>query len=594
MTQMKEYIKQLIFFAKGYEYLIFALLALAIIIGLIDALSVSLLYPMLSVGFQIKTDSIPMYDLVIMVSSIIPIGSQFVHLGFLFIILTGISLGLQLIYWRVAFILQKKIIIGIKRSIFRKIETNDYRFFVDSKQGDLINLFNQSPFNIQITYDKLLSFCTDFVSSLTVIIMLFFISPIGLLLVSIGGVLFYFIIHTIGKNISEKLGYLQIASGQSENKVINEYISGIKPIKSLNASEHWKNQYEKALKIYWDQFAEFMFIQRIPIIAINSMFYIAIGIVVLVLYIYYADNFLSVIPILGTFAAGMMKILPKLMNLGTYKLDLKNSQPHLDAVYRHLRDNKYNKTKSGKIICTEINSDIILNGVSFSYGHGQTLNHINLTIKKGCMTALVGPSGSGKSTITSLILRLFDPISGEIFINEVNLKEYDIGSYRNLIGYVSQEPFIFNDTIRENITFGGNFSNYELFDAAKLANAHEFIMELPQGYDTVVGDQGVTLSGGEKQRIAIARAMIRDPELLILDEATSSLDNISENLVQAAIDKVAKNCTTLVIAHRLSTIRQADLIVVLKNGHIVESGTHSELLEIKGNYWELNKITNTE
>jgi ABC-type multidrug transport system fused ATPase/permease subunit len=195
-----------------------------------------------------------------------------------------------------------------------------------------------------------------------------------------------------------------------------------------------------------------------------------------------------------------------------------------------------------------------------------------MKIPKGKMTALVGPSGSGKSTIAHLLLRLYDPTDGQIIINGCDLKEYDVNTYRDIVGYVSQDPFIFNATIRENILFGGNFTDVEMIQAAKLAHAHEFIMELADGYDTLVGDQGVILSGGEKQRIVIARAMIRRPELLILDEATSALDNISEAAVQKAIDQVAQECTTLVIAHRLTTIKNADLIVVLDRAGSLKQG----------------------
>ncbi|PWR70104.1 ABC transporter ATP-binding protein [Methanospirillum stamsii] len=589
MVTFKEYLHQLRFFIQGYEHYLFFLLILSIIIGLIDAGSIALLYPMISVGFQISADSIPFYGVIDYISSLIPMGSQFVHLGLLFIILTATSLCLQLAYWKVAFIFQRELIVKTKQSIFSKIDSNDYKFFIDSRQGDLLNLFNQSPHYVQQTYDRLLSFCTDLMTSILVIMMLFLLSPGGLILVLIGGGIFYLIINSISKNISEKLGNLQIASGQSENKVINEYITGIKPIKALHASENWKRQYIEALKLYWSKFAEFMFIQRIPIIAINSLFYITIGVIVLVLYVYYADNFLEIIPVLGTFAAGMMKILPKSMNMGTYKLELKNYLPHVSIIYSIFQEEKYHSLVNGERICKAITSDIILHDVNFSYGHAKILNDVSMTIEKGSMTGLVGHSGSGKSTIASLLLRLYDPGSGRIIVNDFNLKEYDVNTYRDLVGYVSQDPFMFNASIRENILFGGIFSDIEIIEAAKLAYVHEFIMELPEGYDTLVGDQGITLSGGEKQRIVIARAMIRRPEFLILDEATSALDNISEAAVQKAIDQVTKECTTLVIAHRLTTIRNADKIVVIEKGRIVEEGKHEDLLERRGKYWEMSK-----
>ncbi len=587
MVTFKKYIHQLLFFIKGHEFLLFTLLIIAVIVGLIDALSVALLYPMLSVGFQITTGSIPFYGIIELMSSLIPMGSPFVHLGLLFIVLTGLSLCLQLIYWKIAFIFQREIVTNAKKAIFLKIDTNDFKFFVDSKQGDLINLFNQSPYYVQQTYDRLLNLCTDIITSIAIIIMLFLVSPGGLVLVVIGGSFFYLIINLIGKNISEKLGNLQIASGQSENKVINEYITGIKSIKSLHASDRWGGQYTSSLNIYWDRFADFMFIQRIPIIAINSLFYILIGVVVLTLYIYYADNFLTVIPVFGAFAAGMMKILPKFMNMGTYKLELKNFLPHVTTIYSTLQENKYHTVSNGEVPCEKIQSDIILEDICFSYGHQKILNHVTMSVKKGSMTALVGPSGSGKSTIASLLLRLYDPVSGEINVNGKNLKEFDVNTYRDIVGYVSQEPFVFNDSVRENIFFGGNFSDTELIEAAKLAHAHEFISLLPEGYDTIAGDQGIALSGGEKQRIVIARAMIRHPDLLILDEATSALDNLSEAAVQKAIDTVAKECTTLVIAHRLTTIKNADNIVVMGKGIILEEGTHNELVDKKGKYWEM-------
>jgi len=215
---------------------------------------------------------------------------------------------------------------------------------------------------------------------------------------------------------------------------------------------------------------------------------------------------------------------------------------------------------------------------------------MNFEIKKDQITALVGSSGSGKSTIVNLLLRLYDVDKGSISIDDINIKDYENFSFLKKVGFVSQDTFIFNSTIKENITFGEEYTDQEVIEAAKLANADEFINKSPDGYETIVGDRGLKLSGGEKQRLAIARAIIRKPEILILDEATSSLDNVSEAVVQQAINKVSNNCTTFIIAHRLSTVQNADMILVLDKGKIVESGTHKELLKKKGNYWELYNI----
>ncbi len=217
--------------------------------------------------------------------------------------------------------------------------------------------------------------------------------------------------------------------------------------------------------------------------------------------------------------------------------------------------------------------------VSFSYGPTTALEDVSLDIEKGQVVALVGPSGAGKSTLSDLILRLYDPDAGSVFIDGINVKELKQKDYRRLFGVVSQESLLFHDTVRNNIRYGRTeLSEEDIYRAARIANAHEFIMELPQGYDTLVGDRGVRLSGGQRQRIAIARAIVSSPPILVLDEATSSLDSESERQVQEAIDRIIEDSTAIVIAHRLSTVVHADKIVVLDRRRIVDQGRHEELL----------------
>jgi subfamily B ATP-binding cassette protein MsbA len=246
---------------------------------------------------------------------------------------------------------------------------------------------------------------------------------------------------------------------------------------------------------------------------------------------------------------------------------------------------------------TEIRSfstKIEFKDVSFAYNRGDAghvLKHINLVIPKGKTIALVGQSGSGKTTLTDMIARFYDSDEGEILFDDVNIKNASLKSVRNLLGMVSQEPILFNDTVFNNIAFGlENISEKDVMEAARIANAHDFIMQMPEGYKTNVGDRGTKLSGGQRQRISIARAVLKNPPILILDEATSALDSENERMVQDALQNLMQNRTTVVIAHRLSTIVHADEIVVLDKGRITERGTHKELLANAGTYLKLYEM----
>ena len=246
------------------------------------------------------------------------------------------------------------------------------------------------------------------------------------------------------------------------------------------------------------------------------------------------------------------------------------------------------RVHDGHIQKSDFLQKIRFENVSFSYGERLTLHNINLEIEKGEFIALVGPSGGGKSTLTDLILRLYDPAHGEIEIDGVNVKQLRMAEYRRCFGVVPQETILFNGTVRENIRYGREgLSAEDICAAAEIANAHDFIMLLPDKYDSVIGDRGIRLSGGERQRLSIARAVAHRPKVLILDEATSSLDSESEHLVQVALDQIVASTTAIVIAHRLSTVMHADRIIVVKNGRIEASGTNEELLQTNQTYQTL-------
>ncbi len=250
-------------------------------------------------------------------------------------------------------------------------------------------------------------------------------------------------------------------------------------------------------------------------------------------------------------------------------------------------------SKNPIIAASTMKTDIEFKHVNYKYktNNELILKDFNLVIKQGNKTALVGETGVGKSTISKLIPRFYDVLDGEIHINNTNIKDYDIYSLRSIIGHVQQDVYIFFGTISENILYGRpEATQEEIIDAAKKANIHEFIMTLDDGYDTLVGERGVKLSGGQKQRISIARVFLKNPPILILDEATSSLDNVTEKLIQESLDELTKGRTTLVIAHRLSTIKNADDIIVLDETGIIERGTHEQLIENNGYYQRLHSV----
>jgi len=581
------------YFSRGFEVRAGFILFLAILIGIVEAFNLALLYPMISTGFGISTDSLPFAWVFERLGTILPMGSPFVNYGIVFILMTIVSLLLQLLYQKQSLLFRSEVIVSIKEHVFQRIRNSDYRFFVDTKQGDIMMLINGGPATVLSAFSILIMVLVDLAITASVAIMLISISWQGFVLVLIGGGLFYWFTHVIAENVTKQLAKLNLESGQAENRIVNEFVNGAKAITASNSADAWTSKYQDALQLYWSKYPSSGFIQTIPALLMHALFYVSIGATVLILYIYTATDFMSIIPVIGTFAVAALRILPKITAFGNQKLAIIETMPLLHKTYNLLTSETYSTQQNGTEEFLRLESDIQVENVSFAYHQALVLKDVSLTIQHKKVTALVGPSGSGKSTLATLLLRLYDPKSGSIIVNEKDLKEYDIGTYRNHIGYVSQDPFVFNASIKENISFGIEYTDEEIMHAAKLAHAHEFITSLPEGYNTIVGDQGLRLSGGEKQRVVIARAMIRRPEILILDEATSSLDNISEQAVQTAIDSVSKECTTIIIAHRLSTIHNADCIYVLEYGKVVESGTHDELMKHEGAYAKMYAISQT-
>ncbi|QDL11191.1 ABC transporter ATP-binding protein [Brasilonema octagenarum UFV-E1] len=302
---------------------------------------------------------------------------------------------------------------------------------------------------------------------------------------------------------------------------------------------------------------------------------------------FFVNQIVSLSTVLLTYLLVLLRLLPFISQLNTLRSSFASTTTSVDVVTEFLSWENKPLMSNGSIVYTKLNKGVGFQSVCFSYPdhEKQVLKDVNLYLAQGTTLALVGGSGAGKSTLADLLPRFYDPTSGCITIDDIDLCDFDLLSIRQVMGIVSQDTFLFNDSVWNNIAYGRQeATKEEIITAAKQANAYEFISELPQGFKTIIGDRGVMLSGGQRQRLAIARALLQDPQILILDEATSALDTVSERLVQEAIDNLSRDRTTLVIAHRLSTVQKADQIAVLDQGSVVEVGTHEELLQ-KGGYY---------
>ncbi|MFB2835372.1 ATP-binding cassette domain-containing protein [Floridanema evergladense] len=317
---------------------------------------------------------------------------------------------------------------------------------------------------------------------------------------------------------------------------------------------------------------------------------VALMIIVILGRLFFADKISAISAVVLTYLLILFRLLPYITQLNNARSQLANTSASVDLVYDFLRRDNKPFMINGTLPFKGIEKGINFQNIYFKYPSNEdlVLKDVTLFLPRGTTLALVGSSGAGKSTLADLLPRFYDPTDGCITIDGMDLREYNLKSLRSSMGIVSQDTFLFNDSVRNNIAYGKlEATEEEVITAAKRANAYDFIMTFPEGFNTIIGERGMRLSGGQRQRLAIARALLQDPDILILDEATSALDTVSERLVQAAIEDLSRDRTTLVIAHRLSTVQKAHQIAVLDKGMVVEVGTHDELLNKAGYYAKL-------
>lgn len=484
----------------------------------------------------------------------------------------------------------QKIVKDIRNLLFEKIQFLSLDFFTRSKSGALVSRITYDVNWIQIAITNaladlifnsfqlfLFTFIIFFIHPKLALISFVLLPLIGIPVVRIGKLL-----RKLSKRAQEKMAEI--------NTALFESISGARIVKAFSMEEYEVQRFKKYNQDFYHLILSGVK-KSLALGPITEFFGACAG--VFVLYLggkEVIEGNLS-FGVFVLFLGSLLSILKPFKRLsGVYTIN-QQAIPAVGRVVEILDTQSSVKESSSPYKMKSFEREIIFENVSFAYEDKLVLKNINLKIKKGEKIAIVGPTGSGKTTLVNLIPRFYDPIEGKILIDGIDVKEMDIKSLRMHIGMVTQETILFNDTVMTNIAYGRpNASFEEIISAAKIANAHEFIMHLSDGYNTVVGEHGEKLSGGERQRIAIARAVLKNPEILILDEATSQLDSVSEKVVQEALERLMENRTVVMIAHRLSTIKEVDKIIVLQDGKIVESGSHEELMKKGSVYKELYEM----
>ena len=486
---------------------------------------------------------------------------------------------------------QLRIVTHLRNRVYGHLQTLSLSFFHHRKSGDLssivthdVNQLNQS---IGTTFQKII---VEPINILAFTILLFIISW-KLMLVALIIIPFsQFVIQAIGKSIRRKArrNTKQIGGILS---IITENLSTVRIVKAFSME---KNEIIRFNQESWKYFALLFRSSKLRLMSSPIIEIIGVSMAVILLWLggsevmvgssLSSEDFLR-------FMFLLFSMLGPVRSLSNVHITLQNGYASAERIFEVL-DEKTEVVDSGENDLTELESELKFENVSFNYGEGSfQLININFQMKKGETIAVVGASGAGKSTIADLIPRFYEVSKGKIIIDGKDIREYKIDSLRKMMGIVTQETILLNSSIRDNITYGSiEIDEKKMIEAANGANASEFIDNLESQYDTIIGERGVKLSGGQQQRIAIARAIYKNPSLLILDEATSALDTKSERLVQNALDNLMKNRTVLVIAHRLSTIKNADKIIVIDKGEIIETGTHDELYDTGGMYDRLYKI----
>ncbi|HHE1345550.1 TPA: SAV1866 family putative multidrug efflux ABC transporter [Staphylococcus aureus] len=486
-----------------------------------------------------------------------------------------------------------KILYDIRKKLYNHLQALSARFYANNQVGQVISrVINDVEQTKDFILTGLMNIWLDCITIIIALSIMFFLD-VKLTLAALFIFPFYILTVYVFFGRLRKLTRERSQALAEVQGFLHERVQGISVVKSFAIEDNEAKNFDKKNTNFLTRALKHTRWNAYSFAAINTVTDIG-PIIVIGVGAYLAISGSITVGTLAAFVGYLELLFGPLRRLVASFTTLTQSFASMDRVFQLIDEDYDIKNGVGAQPIEIKQGRIDIDHVSFQYNDNEApiLKDINLSIEKGETVAFVGMSGGGKSTLINLIPRFYDVTSGQILIDGHNIKDFLTGSLRNQIGLVQQDNILFSDTVKENILLGRPTATDEEVVEAEMANAHDFIMNLPQGYDTEVGERGVKLSGGQKQRLSIARIFLNNPPILILDEATSALDLESESIIQEALDVLSKDRTTLIVAHRLSTITHADKIVVIENGHIVETGTHRELIAKQGAYEHLYSIQN--
>jgi len=587
---IRDSIKILSYLFSPFKKTLALYLIAVIILSVLEVFRVSLVYPIINYGLGVQNQPklLDVFYDHLLPSSLNP----FVASAILLIVVSIIIAGFYgIVAYHGAYV-NALIRDSLDRRIFEKITNNEYSYFAGKKQGDLLYICQGAVNEASGAITAIIEFIRNSLTSIFYLFFIFYLSfwlTVGLIIVGITYALLIkkYLFSRVYRNSSELT-----KAWMEQSVVYQEFISGIKTIFITDSVELFKKKFDSAVKKLLKTNTNMGALNKLPMIINDFVMFSMISVGAILLYVYTKGDFIAYIGIFGTIILALYRLIPTVSAAQGNLSTIVQSFPALTLVYTellHESEKESTKSTNNRKRTFSFKEKIEFNGVSFGYPGAQndTIHNLSFEIDKNKKVAIVGNSGSGKTTTANLLALLYKPKTGGIFVDGVNIDEFNRSDYLKSLGYIGQETFIYHDTIKENIRFGLERSDQEIVEAAKLADAHDFIMNTDQGYDTIIGDQGLKLSGGQRQRVAIARIILRNPDILLLDEATSSLDNISEKKIIDSVVQLSENMTVITIAHRLSSIQGADVIHVMKCGVIVESGTHDALMDKKGEYYQL-------